>query len=463
MTNDAVLTVEAMRAAEAAAMAAGTSEWELMQRAGQGAADYVWRIAAGRAVTVLCGPGNNGGDGYVIAESLSARGLEVTVVAPVEPGTDTAARARASYQGSIQHAVERLANPIMVDCLFGYGLSRPLEGNFAEVLVQAAASHPYRIAVDVPSGVASDSGALLGEVPQFHLTQALGAWKQAHFLMPALGVMGARRLVPIGLDLPDEVSRVAPRPALAPPPADAHKYKRGLLAIVAGAMPGAAMLAAQAALRSGAGYVKLLSDHSHPDAPAELVIEGGNLADRLSDERIGALLIGPGLGRDEEARRRLCAVLDTREPCVLDADALHLLDPDLLEGCDATRLLVTPHEGELAKLCDAFGIPGDGKLDRARALHEGTGLAVLAKGPDTILCGDGRLRFFPQASSWLSAAGTGDVLAGIAAARLATHGDPMLAAGEAVYLHREAAAIAAPAFTAGQLAEAVQPALERFL
>ncbi len=463
MSNDAVLTVEAMRAAEGAAMAAGTSEWELMQRAGQGAADYVWRIAAGRSVTVLCGPGNNGGDGYVIAEILRTRGLDVAVVAPVEPGTKTAAIARDSYRGAVQQYVADLANPIMVDCLFGYGLSRPLDGAFAEALAQAAASHAYRIAVDVPSGVLSDSGALLGEVPDFDLTLALGAWKQAHFLMPALAVMGAKRLVPIGLDLADDAARLAPRPALTQPPADAHKYKRGLLAIVAGTMPGAAMLAAQAALRSGAGYVKLLSDHSHPDAPAELVIEEGDLAERLSDERIGALLVGPGLGRDEEARRRLCAAIETREPCVLDADALHLLDPDLLEGCDSARLLVTPHEGELARLCDAFGVEGEGKLDRARALHEATGLAVLAKGPDTILFGDKGLRFFPQASSWLSVAGTGDVLAGIAAARLATHGDPALAAEEAVYLHREAAAIAAPAFTAGQLAESVQPALERFL
>ncbi len=463
MANDAVLTVAQMRATEAAAIAAGTSEWELMQRAGRGAAEYVWRIAAGRGVTVLCGPGNNGGDGYVVAEILRARGLDVAVVAPVEPGTETAGKARAGYRGTVQQSVDGLANLIMVDCLFGYGLSRPLDGAFAEAIAQAAASHPFRIAVDVPSGVASDSGALLGEVPRFDLTLALGAWKQAHFLMPSLAVMGEKRLVPIGLDLAYDAAHLAPRPALVPPPADAHKYKRGLLAIVAGSMPGAAMLAAQAALRSGAGYVKLLSEHSHPDAPAELVIEGGDLGQSLADERIAAVLVGPGLGRDEEARRRLCAVLETLEPCVLDADALHLLDPDLLEGRDATRLLVTPHEGELARLCDAFGIEGGGKLDRARALQEATGLTVLAKGPDTILVGDSGLRFFPQASTWLSVAGTGDVLAGIAAARLATHGDPALAAEQAVHLHREAAAVAAPAFTAGQLAEAVRPALERFL
>ena len=463
MASDAVLTVTEMRAAEAAAVSQGTSEWELMQRAGEGAADYVWRIAAGRPVTVLCGPGNNGGDGYVLAEVLRTRGLDVAVVAPVEPGTDTATTARKNYQGAVQTSVAGLAKPVMVDCLFGYGLSRPLEGAFTQVFAEATASHPYRIAVDVPSGVASDSGELLGEVPRCDLTLALGAWKQAHFLMSSLAVMGEKRLVPIGLDLPEDSARLAPLPALSPPAANSHKYTRGLLAIVAGAMPGAAMLASQAALRSGAGYVKLMSEHSHPDAPAELVIEGGDLAKSLDDERIAALLIGPGLGRDNGARDRLCAVFDTRVPCVLDADALHLLDPDLLEGCDAARLLVTPHEGELAKLCEAFGIEEEGKLDRARALHEATGLAVLAKGPDTILIAAEGLRFFPQGSSWLSVAGTGDVLAGIAAARLAVHGDPALAAEEAVHLQHEAAAIAGPGLTSGQLAHAVQPAMERFL
>ena len=214
MASDAVLTIAEMRAAEAAAVSQGTAEWALMQRAGQGAAEYVWRIAAGRPVTVLCGPGNNGGDGYVLAEVLRTRGLDVAVVAPVEPGTDTATTARKNYRGAVQPSVAGLARPVMVDCLFGYGLSRPLEGDFAKVLARAATSHPYRIAVDVPSGVASDSGDLLGEVPRFDLTLALGAWKQAHFLMPSLAVMGEKRLVPIGLDFPEDPARLAPRPAL---------------------------------------------------------------------------------------------------------------------------------------------------------------------------------------------------------------------------------------------------------
>ncbi|MGI8943775.1 MAG: NAD(P)H-hydrate epimerase [Qipengyuania sp.] len=464
MSADAVLTVAQMRNAEQAAMGGGTSEWELMQRAGAGAAQWVWRVAAGRAVTVLCGPGNNGGDGYVIAEWLRARGTQVSVVAPVEPKTATAAQARGSFGGRIAERAEGPAAPVLVDCLFGYGLSRPVEGAFAEVLKSAARSHPVRIAIDVPSGVESDTGALLSDTPRFDLTLALGAWKQAHFLMPAAARMGARRLVPIGIDLPATDAARAETPRFAAPGADAHKYTRGLLAIVAGKMPGAPILAAEAAMRAGAGYVKLFSDHSHPDAPAELVVEQGDLAESLDDGRIGAMLIGPGLGRGAGARERLARAVEAGFPSVLDADALYLLDGDLLAGAEGKRLLLTPHDGELARLCESFGVTAEGKLDRAQRLRDVTGANVLAKGPDTLLAtADGKTLFFPRGPSWLSVAGSGDVLAGSAAGRLGGHGDLARAAREAVFLQQEAAQLAGPAFTAGELARSVGSALATLL
>lgn len=468
VSADPVFTVKQMRAAEHAVMAAGTSEWELMRRAGEAAAQWVARVAAGRAVTVLCGPGNNGGDGYVIAEILRRRGNAVTVIAPQEPKTATARKAREGYTGAIQLSAHGLHAQVLVDALFGYGLTRSLRGEFADALQQCAASHSYKIAIDVPSGVASDSGALLGEVAQWDLTIALGAWKQAHFLMPSAPLMGELRLVPIGLAFPNDVARLAPRPRLSLPAPDAHKYTRGLVAIVGGAMPGAALLAAEAAMRAGAGIVRLLTDHAHPDLPAELVVKRGDVSEHLADKRIGTVLVGPGLGRDAAARERLMAALETGKPCMLDADALHLLDDDLLEGRDAAKLLLTPHDGELAKLCDTFGVTGpkdgDSKLARVRALHDATALTVLAKGPDTLLVGEGgATRFFARGSSWLSAAGTGDVFAGICAARMAGGAPPFDAAQQAVWLHHEAARIAGPAFTAGQLAEAVKPAIARFL
>lgn len=446
-----------MRAAE---KASGVSEWQLMRRAGEGAAAWVWRVAAGRAVTVLCGPGNNGGDGYVIAESLRARGLKVAVIAPREPATATARIARSAWRGEVRRALGPHHAPVLVDALFGTGLSRPLDAEFAGLLEEARASHDYRIAIDLPSGVDCDSGDWLGAPFGCELTLALGAWKRAHWLMPVSAAMGMRRLVDIGLTLEPGEERLSARPLLRAPPADSHKYRRGLLAVVAGAMPGAPLLAADAALRAGAGYVKLASDRPLPAAPPELVIDPA----ALGDERVSAVLIGPGLGRDEAARNRLAAALESGGPMVIDADALRLLDPDLLEGAAGARLLLTPHEGELAALCRAFGVAGDTRLARAHGLRDATGASVLAKGPDTLLApAGGGLVFFPPASSWLSTAGTGDVLAGIAAARLAHHRGPARAAEEAVWLHGEAARIAGAGFTASELARAVRPALAAML
>lgn len=460
--SGAVLTVEQMRAAEQAAMDVGVTGWDLMQRAGEGAAQWVARTAGGRRVAVLCGPGNNGGDGYVIAESLRRRGLPVTVVAPHDPATDTARTARENFQGGVSQDGLPDAD-VYVDCLFGYGLSRPLEGAYASLLTELSRVSGYKIAIDVPSGVVSDTGKYLGPALDYDLTLALGAWKRAHFTMPAMSRMGIKRLLPIGLDMPSDVPKLSGAPRLSAPAADAHKYRRGLLAIVAGAMPGAPLLAAEAAMRSGAGYVKLLSEHSHPDAPAELVIAEGELDNQLDDDRISALLIGPGLGRGEAASDRLGRVLAARKPTVLDADALVCLTQKQIDGIDPSKLVLTPHEGELGKLCETFGIECDDKQSRAAALHRRTGMTVLAKGPDTVLASGEGIRFFPRGSSWLSAAGTGDVLAGILASRLAVHGEPARAAEEAVWLHHEAARLSGPAFTAGELAGSIGRAMAAFL
>jgi len=206
--------------------------------------------------------------------------------------------------------------------------------------------------------------------------------------------------------------------------------------------------------------VKLLSDHSHPDAPAELVVVDDPLDRALADERIDAILIGPGLGRDDTASRRLSAVLAAGRPIVLDADALHIMTPDLLGAHAETPLIMTPHEGELSKLCDSFGVESGNKLDTASRLAQTSDTVILAKGPDTVLASpDGRSMVFPRGSSWLSTAGTGDVLAGLVASRLAHHGDAMRAAEEGVWLHHEAARLAGPGFTAGDLADAVKTAM----
>lgn len=461
---DQVLTAAQMRAAEDVLVAQGVSVDGLMQRAGRGAAEWVWRIAAGRPVTVLCGPGNNGGDGYVIAETLRQRGLSVTVIAPVDPTTPAARNARLGWSSEVATTPAEAHGGVFVDCLFGTGLTRPLSRDHEALLATLASRHAHTVAVDLPSGVATDDGALLGAVPRFDLTLALGAWKPAHFLMPALELIGTPRLVDIGVSPVAGSAMRCARPRLRAPSRGAHKYSRGLVGVVAGTMSGAAVLAAKAAMRGGAGYVKLLSAHSHPVAPAALVVDGSPLETALADARWSSLLVGPGLGRTEGSRDRLAAVLEALVPSVLDADALHLLDHDLLEGRDASRLVLTPHEGELAKLCETFEVAGLSKADRALALAGLTGATVLAKGPDTVLAtADGLLAFFPPAPPWLASAGTGDVLAGLVASRLATGASPFEAAGEAVWLHAEAASLAGPALTADDLANSISMAYARFV
>lgn len=457
--TEPVLSVAAMRAGEQALIKGGIDVHQLMQIAGRGAAQWVWRVAAGRRVTVLCGPGNNGGDGYVIAEALRERGLGVCVAAPMEPATEAARRARAAYKGDVAASAQGITGGVLVDCLFGSGLSGPLTENLAECLSQLAAAHSYLVAIDLPSGVQSDQGAILSPVPQYDLTIALGAWKHAHFLMPARKWMGALKLVDIGLDTSLYPGGRIARPALAAPAVDTHKYRRGLLGIVSGAMPGAAILSAQAAMRAGAGFVKLLSDGSHLDVGADQLVDGRDLAAALSDDRFDAVLAGPGLGLDERARIRLAAVMQRDLPAVLDADALTMLAPDMLAQRTAP-MVATPHEGELARIEVNFAIdPQSNKVDRAVAAARATGAIIIAKGPDTVVAsGDGRIGFADSAPSWLSTAGTGDVLAGIVASRLATGIDPFTAACEGVWLHAQAARLAGPAFTAGTLAQMVSGA-----
>nr|WP_166176264.1 NAD(P)H-hydrate dehydratase [Altererythrobacter segetis] len=455
-TCSQVLTVAQMRAAEEALIAGGDTVDSLMQIAGGGAAEWVWRVAAGRPVTVLCGPGNNGGDGYVIAEALRRRGLAVTVVAPMEPKTGAAQRARAAYGGTL---AEGGKGGVFVDCLFGSGLTRPLGAEFADLVRELARHHHYRVAIDLPSGVASDSGALLDEdLPHYGLTVALGAWKFAHWLMPAMERMGDRRLVAIGVDAVGGAATLLARPRFAAPPADAHKYTRGLVLVVGGGMAGASMLACEGALRAGAGAVRLSSTHPHPSVAPDVVLKDQPLAELLEEKRTNAVLVGPGLGLDDGAKERLASVLQADLPTVADADALTLLTPNLIERRSAA-LILTPHAGEMDRLATSFAIEAEGKVARAQALAGAARAVVVAKGPDTVIATpDGRVVLAPSPSSWLAVAGTGDVLAGAIASRLAAIHDPFDAACQAVWLHGEAARLAGPAFLASELAKAVSRA-----
>ena len=467
MNDWEVLTTAQMRASEQALFDAGMSVEELMEIAASGAAEWVRRIAAGRSVTVLCGPGNNGGDGYVIARKLLEAGNEVQVIAPVDPKTDAARSARAKWDGPVLSSGGDETHEVLVDCLFGSGLTRALSAEHALLLRDLAARHDQLIAVDVPSGIASDTGTLLNEkLPACDVTLALGAWKFAHWLLPGRALMGNMRLVPIGTPPTNGAARLVTRPAIGAPALDAHKYRRGLAAIVAGEMPGAAHLSAEAAMRGGAGYVKLVGGEEFLPSNPGLVVDSCPLDDALKDGRINAVLVGPGLGRGDYSRTKLSQALLSAQPsssvsaraCVLDADALVALSPAMLP--ENLPIIATPHDGELDVLCRNFAVVADSRHDKATALAKVSDMVVLAKGPDSIIAApDGRVAVVPPAPSWLSVAGSGDVLAGIAVSRLATGADPFDAACEAVWLHGESARICGAAFTPMDLAKSVSVAM----
>ena len=448
----AMLTGAAMRAAEEAAMATGISVHELMERAGAAVAEAAWRFAATPPALILCGPGNNGGDGYVAARHLAARGLHVRVAASDEPRTDAARVARAGWHGQVETLAEARAAPLLIDCLYGTGLRRGLEEAESSRLIDLAGAAKLRIAVDLPSGIASDDGALLSPVPDYALTVALGALKPAHRLQPAARHMGRVVVADIGLGpLATDLVEIA-RPQLPAPGPDDHKYVRGLVAVVGGAMPGAALLAAGAAQRL-AGYVMLGSGGA-----------GGALAlvhrDALDDRRIGAVLVGPGLGRDAAGAGRLDAALRSGHPLVIDADGLVLLGaPERARALPHIPVL-TPHEGEFARL---FGpLPGS-KVDRARAAAVRANAVVVLKGADSVVAHpDGRAAIAPPAPAWLASAGTGDVLAGIVAALRCRH-DPFEAACAGLWLHGEAARRAGAGLIADDLLRHIAPALAQCL
>ncbi|MDE1466569.1 NAD(P)H-hydrate dehydratase [Aurantiacibacter sp. D1-12] len=453
--SNQILSAEQMHLAEEALIADGDTVQTLMDRAGKGAADWIWRVSGGRSVTVLCGPGNNGGDGYVIARELQDRGASVKVVAPLEPKTEAARQACEAW-GDVP--VVDAEGDVFVDCLFGTGLGRPLSDDLKVLLNQLASAHSYRVAVDLPSGIDSDSGELLNDsLPAYNLTLSLGAWKFAHWLMPAMERMGERRLVDIGIEPMRSAAYVAPRPRLAAPTNNAHKYSRGLVAVVAGEMPGAAMLAAGAAQHGGAGYVKVFVPDDGPDiaAPPDIVVEYGSLFEQIRDGRIDAFLIGPGLGEGDDARTRLDWVLACDLPTVCDASALGLLAPSMIEGRESP-LIATPHAGELDSLANAFEATGLDRIELATELAEDIEGVLVAKGPDTLIASQGDpLSVMPSATSWLSVAGSGDVLAGLIASRLATGVSARKAAEQGCWLHKEAARRAGPVFSASQLVDSI--------
>jgi hydroxyethylthiazole kinase-like uncharacterized protein yjeF len=460
----ALLTPDQMGRADQAAVRHGLPGPDLMEAAGRAVARAVRRHVARCRVLVLTGPGNNGGDGYVAARHLAQQGwpVRLAALAPPRDGSDAASVAR-RWRGPMApfDPAEAARADVVIDAVFGAGLTRPVDGLAAETLHAA----PRVIAVDVPSGLDGATGLTRGYAPAAELTVTFFRLKPGHLLLPGRDLCGHIELADIGI--PDAVlGDIAPAtfanlPALWRLPAltaESHKYTRGHVTVVGGAtMTGAARLAAEAARRAGAGMVTIAARgavETYRSGEPGLLVNDADIATLLRDERRKVWVCGPGLGPDE-ARTVFPALVAANRTVVGDADVFSAFtgNPDALRGA----AVLTPHAGEFARV---FGAPANDRLSAAREAAARTGAVVLLKGSDTIIAApDGRAAINLSAPPWLATAGAGDVLSGIIGGLLAQGMPPWDAAAAGAYLHGRAAALAGP----GLVVEDLLPALIRAL
>lgn len=484
----ALLTVSEMYTADSLAIGKGTPGIVLMENAGAAVAQAIMARWSPRPTVVLCGPGNNGGDGFVVARLLTQAGWPVRLGLLGERGAlkGDAALAADAWTGAVEPADSAMLTDaeLVVDALLGAGLTRPVEGATADLI--AAMAGKTVVAVDLPSGVHGDDGQALGASPQADLTVTFFRKKPGHVLTP--GRFQCGEIVVADIGIPGSVLDViqsnhwenAPalwRRLFPQPRSDGHKYQRGHAVVLGGgSMTGAARLAARAALRAGAGLVTVACPSSalpiyaagSPSLIVEAADDDGAFAALLGDKRKNAVLLGPGAGVGAVTRARVLAALEAEKSCVLDADALTSFadEPEnLLDRLD-DRCLLTPHEGEFARLFNQHGLESRAlsKLARARAAAAYSGSVVLLKGADTVVAApDGRAAVNTLASPWLATAGSGDVLGGIALG-LMTQGMPTFeAACAAAWLHGAAGVRLGPGLIAEDLPDALPAALRDLL
>jgi len=482
-----LLSVAEMGRADAMAVSAGVSEARLMEAAGAGVARETARRFPRMPVVVLCGPGNNGGDGFVAARALDAAGFDVRVAlfGRREALKGAAAANAKRWKGPVEPMVPAVLDGagLVIDAIFGAGLVRPLEGVPLATVSEIGRRALPVVAVDVPSGIDGDTGQIRGGAPAARLTVTFFRRKPGHLLLPGRTLCGETVVVDIGTPV-QVLDEIRPQCFANSPPlwmedfpwprADDHKYSRGHAIIVGGAkMTGAARLAARAALRAGAGIVTIAAPAESipiyaaymPGVLTETIASANGFSALLADPRVSAALVGPGAGIGEATRALVLAALAAKRGCVLDADALTSFaeDPRALFSAEKPACIMTPHEGEFARL---FGRTLDltaDKLSRARAAAKLTGAVMLIKGADTVIAGpDGRAVINADAPPELATAGAGDVLAGIATGLLTAGMPAFPAACAAAWLHGAAAAEIGPGLIAEDL-EGAMPAVLRGL
>ena len=489
-----VLTTAEMEQADRLAIAGGTSGFALMLRAGHVVADAAMDLAERGPILVVAGRGNNGGDGFVAATELVARGRSVSVMLLGERDSlqGDAALAARGWKGPVLPCnAQALGRPaLIIDALFGAGLNRPVKGDTRDIIDTINASGAPMLSVDLPSGVNGTTGAVMGVAVRATETVTFFRRKPGHLLLPGRIHCGRIRLADIGIE--DRVlEAIRPRtfeniprlwhPAFPVPKMDGHKYARGHAVVASGdlAATGAARLSARGALRAGAGLVTLASPRDalavNASALTAVMIRAvdtvGDFTEMLSDKRLNACVIGPGAGVGERTRGFVQAALSAQRALVLDADALtsfadapdHLFEA--IRSSADPQVVLTPHEGEFPRLFSDMSNkhPLRSKLERVRAAAERSGAVVLLKGPDTVVASpDGGAAISANAPPWLATAGAGDVLAGMIAGFLAQGVPAFEAACMGAWMHGEAGTEAGPGLIAEDLPE-VLPAVFRRL
>jgi ADP-dependent NAD(P)H-hydrate dehydratase / NAD(P)H-hydrate epimerase len=493
-----LLTNSEMADADRRTIAAGVPGIRLMERAGAAVADAVRvRFRPDSRIVVVAGPGNNGGDGFVAARLLAERGygVEVALVGEIARLKGDAALAAKAWPGSVMKAEPGVLEGahLIIDALFGAGLDRPVEGLPLAMIEAINARSVPVVAVDLPSGVNGNSGAVMGSAVKAGQTVTFFRKKPGHMLLPGRLYCGAVTIADIGISA-DVLADIRPRTFDNVPPLWAvnfprpqhggHKYDRGHAVVASGPSwsTGAARLAARGALRAGAGLVTIASPREALaiNAASNLAImvrpvDGADELTRfLSDRRLNAFAIGPGMGVGEETCACVLAALAGERAVVLDADAItsFAADPQRLGRALAERAragqsaVLTPHEGEFSRFfgaLDARTKVGT-KLERARLAAKLVDAIVLLKGADTVVAApDGRAAIASNAPAYLATAGAGDVLTGITLGLLAQGMPPFEAAAAATWLHGQAACSFGPGLISEDLPECLPKVYQALL
>jgi hydroxyethylthiazole kinase-like uncharacterized protein yjeF len=488
-----ILTAAEMQRADQLTIADGVPGFALMRNAGRAVADVAADMVEEGAILVVAGRGNNGGDGFIAAAELAARGRDVQVILLCrrESLTGDAALAAAAWKGEVLPCDPASigAPALIIDALFGTGLDRPIKGDPYAMIAAINASGAAVLAVDLPSGINGTTGAVMGIAVRATETVTFFRPKAGHLLLPGRIQCGRLRVVDIGIEagVLDEIRPMTSEniPELwamsfPVPRMDSHKYARGHAIVVSGdiAATGAARLAARSALRAGAGLVTVASprDALAVNAaaltavmvrPIDTAAEFGSL---IADSRIKACVIGPGAGVGARTRDFVLALLAANRSTVLDADALTSFAEapatlfDAIKSAPEAEVVLTPHLGEFNRLFKVMeGEPASlSKLEQVRMAAEMAGAVLLLKGADTVVASpDGRAAIAANAPPWLATAGSGDVLAGIIGGLLAQGVPAFEAACIGVWMHGETGAEAGPGLIAEDLPEVLPAVLRR--